>query len=251
MLWVQGVQPSGKMRDVELRVDPKGVPPPVPRRGDAVKFTVLWVGFLDVKFSGQVEDNNTARATYMNLMDNHMDNLGFQNYTRGTSSRVGWSFESYGFVYPSDFNYPGANLHLDRDAQWRWYAGAQVQRPAVNFNARIPPGNDTSNPALRDDDPVASQGMIFDLDSPWMTRWVRRQNIIQRGRWDFREFADVMSQGQLVRFGGRPILCPLFNHPADFAPGHELGAARPARRTRRHQTGSWYGDPPPVTWNLQ
>jgi hypothetical protein len=109
---------------------------------------------MDVKFSGQVEDNNTARARYMQYTANHGDNLGPQTFRLQMGNAFGWGFEAYRFVYPSDFNYPNAGLRLE------------ALPGSKDFRAQIPPGNDltTDRIGLRDDDPVASRGMIFDLD---------------------------------------------------------------------------------------
>jgi hypothetical protein len=107
-----------------------------------------------------VEDNNTARAYYSQYTVQQRGNLGPQHLRQRGGGVFGWSFEACGFVYPSDFNYPGAELHLDRDAHWAWYEGMQQQPPwETNFNANIPPGNDTTQQVrLRDETSHPSPG---------------------------------------------------------------------------------------------
>src|SRR5262249_31158270 len=80
----------------------------------------------------------------------------------------------------------------------------------------------------------------------------RPQNTIQRWRGDFKEFAQVMSQGQLVRASAVLQFYVRFSMMQQQAPqGTKWVMLTPPDVPGDHSADSWYGTPPPVTWNLQ
>ena len=201
-LYVQGNGASGSMRDTVLKAEPIIVNAKEKGAADTVSFTVLWVD-VSVSFTGSVSGDNDKADTYKNLTTAKHYALGLQTYDHGTVKSWGWGFQAQGIVYPSEFNYPGSNLKLDRDRQQYWYKGSDPLGEAVDFSAlaSIPPGNDPSHATWRDDNPLDSDpyGQIFDTDAPNIYLVTSPKDEIQRMRFNFKEFADITIDETVVR----------------------------------------------------
>jgi hypothetical protein len=90
------------------------------------------------------------------------------------SAELSGGTEARGLVQPADFDYPFTDLHLDRDvALMNWKGDGDVLIGVAVFRESIPPGGDTSEPELRDDDPSDSDpiGCIYDLVSCSSWNW--------------------------------------------------------------------------------
>ncbi len=200
--WVQAQEGySADMRDMEIRIQAQNLPQGVTLPDDFVKFTCVWVDTPQINFSGTVSADDSAGDNYKNNTDTGNTDLGFQNYNPpGAGAAVGWGFEASGLVHPSNFSYPNSDLKLDRDSLYRAYVGQNLW-PNQNFKnfGPIPPGNDTSIAAYRDDNPDSdASGNIYDLDAPWLACVNSPQNEVRRGRWDFKEFASITVLGALL-----------------------------------------------------
>jgi hypothetical protein len=156
--WVQGDQSSEAMRGESLTLTPVGgVGTP-----DSVAFTVLWVD-VSGRFSDKVSEDNNARNIYRDRTTAKTFNL---NGPLQTDDRWGYGVEIVGAVGPKDFD---DKIYLAKDIDF-YYFDDQTRRAhddealedIMGTKSGLP-GNDTSNPPLRDDDPNPN-GRIFDLD---------------------------------------------------------------------------------------
>ena len=226
ILYVEGVEGSAKMRDTEINVKPI-LPAPAAGTPDLVKYTVLWVD-VDVSLSGRVSPNNSKLQTYKDItydITNKMlpnkilphgqvsvtDVLGPHGTIPAVGARIGWGLEGRGAVSPSDFFYPGSDLHLAQDVEEYRYAappgGASVGGLTKKYSTDLPlapqGGNDTANPVFRDDDPRDSNGFIYYIDLPGLaTDPNSNQGVIQRARQNFKALAVITIDGILVRPSG-------------------------------------------------
>jgi hypothetical protein len=154
-----------------------------------------------VLFMGPTSMNNDKRGNYNTWTKAKTDNLGPQLYTDVDPSlwdaRFGWGIEAKAVVKPAGFNYRNNDLKLERDLEGIDWFGSTPSDPKV-FSTTIPPGNDPSLPAFRDDNPMPD-GMIYDLDAPGIFITTAAQNAIRRTRNNFKVFASITRGGKKVR----------------------------------------------------
>lgn len=191
-LYVQGADGSGTMRDISLKASHETA---LPDYGDVVKFTTLWVDPVNVAFSGPVSNGNDKREDYKDVTVADTYDLGLQHYDDQENEAVwiGWGFEVSAQVHPSDFSYPLVELKLERDAQCSYWLGSEVISNPTQFS------NDTSHEDWRDDDPVDSDGMIYDIDSPGIVKVIASAGEVRRVRDNFRSFASVTIGTSTIR----------------------------------------------------
>ena len=196
-LYVEGAIESDAMRDITLTVSSPGVP------GDSVAFTVLWVDRPTIRAQGQVSADNDKRDNYKAATLDDTYDLGLIKFNALVGSVYGYAYEAKGVVHPSNFDYPGVDLRLDRDAEYNEFLGLNGDQAGdtMRFNDIIPPGNDPSMDEYRDDTPQDSNppGSIYDLDAPGPRMTNHVQNYIKRVRYNFREFAKVTIDGTQLR----------------------------------------------------
>ena len=192
-LWVEGVNPSSAMRDVELSAIVEGHP----GQKDTAKLTVLWVEQPTVALAGSMSAHNAKRTAYKNWTKAGTFSLGLQEYNNHFGARMGCGSEASAKVHPSGFQFPGNNLKLERDYYFRDYDGSVVVSQG-NHSATLPPGNDTGPPAARDDNP-APDDTIYDWDAAGLPIPVAPQNTIKRTRNNFQAFASITVEGTSVR----------------------------------------------------
>jgi hypothetical protein len=230
-----------------------------------VTYTVLWVEQPQLHFEGIVSDTNTAQGNYVTLTDGKDVLLGFQNYTQPNGNHiVGWGYEAGAVVEPNNFDYPGvSDFQLTRDAHFRAYAGMLGDQEMNNyqpwdFSAKLPPGNDPSDPTLLDNNPKASGGMIYDLDAPWLTRAEAPYLNVMRGRWNFKEFGQIYIKEARAGLGGLVRCSPIetfFVRYSAFQDENPEGTnwklLDPPDISGDNEVGLYSGAEPPVTWNLQ
>src|SRR5687768_5704070 len=134
--WVEGTQPSSKMRDMKVTVTPVGG-----GTSDSIPFTVLWVT-LTGRFSGEISPDNASRRDREIRVAGKSVITGLWNvtvprtYQLGTSTvanlwrsptapdRYGMGMELIGTVSPADYDRP---VLLDRDQQAWAYVGPAGQ----------------------------------------------------------------------------------------------------------------------------
>jgi hypothetical protein len=191
-LWVEGVNQSDAMRDVELSAIVQG-----PGQKDTAKLTVLWVEQPTVALAGTMSATNAKRAGYGGWTKDGSFNLGLQQFNANFGARMGWGSEASAKVHPSGFNFPGNNLKLERDFYYRDYDG-NVLADQGNHSAHLPPGNDTGPASARDDTP-APNDTIYDWDAAGLPIPVAPQNTIKRTRNNFQAFASITVEGTSVR----------------------------------------------------
>jgi hypothetical protein len=196
-LYVEGVEPSNDMRDVTFSAKLVGNSSFV----DQAKATVVSVEMPTVSFMGPTSTNNDKRGNYNTWTKAKTDNLGPRVYTDESPSiwdaRFGWGIEASAVVKPAGFNYRNNDLKLERDLEGIDYFGS-TPSPTKVFRATIPPGNDLSLPAFRDDNPMPN-GVIYDLDAPGLHIDTADQNVIRRTRNNFKVFASITSGGKKIR----------------------------------------------------
>jgi hypothetical protein len=261
-LYVEGSGESVSMRDVTLTLAPEQVG----FGSDSVKFTVLWVDYVEMRWSSQsnVSADNETRDAYNSITIGDSYALGLQEYENPLA--WGWGTEAYGLVHPVDFDYSyfdlggahSADVYLDRDAQIRRWLNSGTplgEGEWTDFDdpAVPPPGNDTSGAAWRDDDNTNSSpvGFVYDLDAPNIYEVNSPVNEVRRFRANFRAFATVkLPDGTLVRASTITTYYIAFSIKQMQAPegadwqlvydvmGDNSAVYRPA-------------SPLPVTWNLQ
>ncbi len=198
-LYVEAVQPSEKMGDVELTLTLEGT-----EVSDKILLTCLWVEINEstCKFVGKMSADNAARQWYVDvIMCPSSDKLGPCQNVRG----MGWAVELTGRVRPADFD---MEVIMDKDAT----GFVCIEKPGAPIEANgdqplpePPPltsgqptkGNDLSPDTARDDDPMSggSEGIIYDLDAPGASFdiWCIKNTII-RARYNLRSFARFSGQ---------------------------------------------------------
>jgi len=185
------------MRDITFRANLVGNSSFV----DQAKATVVSVEMPTVSFMGPTSMNNDKRGNYKIWTKAKTDNLGPQVYTDEDPSlwdaRFGWGIEANAVVKPAGFNYRNNDLKLERDLEGMDWFGA-TPSPTKVFSATIPPGNDTSLAAFRDDNPMPN-GVIYDLDAPGLFLDTADQNRIRRTRNNFKVFASITRGGKKVQ----------------------------------------------------
>ena len=213
-LWVQGVEGveggkkvtgSGEMRDVKIKAEPVGNA----AGADDVLFTVLWVD-VTVAFKGKVSDDNDKRQAKKDVTfdadGKNTDALGISKTVLPDETRIGWSLEGRGLVHPADFSYPGSDLRLQRVWARKLYftpptgAGEPITSGSSDF------AEDSSLPGWLDNNPLDSDGYIYDLDNPGLRTSVAVSNQAQgttaRFRANFRQFAAITINGINTRPSG-------------------------------------------------
>jgi len=196
-LYVQGVQYSTAMRDVELDATPVGSQAAT----SAVKFTVLWVSQPTISFAGTVSTADTSSEAYKDSTVADTLELGLQHYNAAVGRRLGWGYEVQATVYPSDFDYPGVDLTLARDNAFHdWIGdGKETILPLRGFSV-LPAANDTSGPVWESIVSSNNHELIFDLDSPGLPDTVvAKKGTVERSRNNFKEFATINLNGTIVR----------------------------------------------------
>lgn len=195
-LFVEGSGESASMRDVTLTLASQSSA----ADSDSVKFTVLWVEPIDVAFFGTVSIDNDKREAYRAMTESDTYDLGLQKFVN--PDLWGWGTEARGTVHPSQFEYPLIDVRLDRDWEVRMFEGnGNPMGDPKDFSPSIPPGNDTSPAANRDDDPTDSDpfGAIYDWDSPGLFRDQAPANEVRRYRANFKAFATAPLPEDFVR----------------------------------------------------
>ena len=183
-LFVEGVEGSGSMRDVELRLT---------REDDGsftdwVKFTVLWVDISWKKEPADtVTDTNSRKAQYQDRNDDHNANLERHNFTLPSELRRGWGYEITGTVKPPDFT---GEVGWAQDWQMRGYVevppAKDVTTGKANWTGNYP---DVSNDGPDDtwqDKVLDGQGRVFFLDFPGSARTEAPQSTVKRFRANFK-----------------------------------------------------------------
>jgi hypothetical protein len=180
------------------------------RPSDSVTFTVLWVDEPNIKRFrwDTVADDNDKRNNYKAGTVANTYNLGLQRYNDTFDARLGWGIEARAEASPSAFDYPGNDLKLGRNAQYRiWEGAGATLHESLDYRPAIPPGNDTGPSFAQDNNPTDSNpvGFIYDWDNPGLrSASVSPVNTLRRVRMNFRVFAQLTVRGNLVR--ASPIL---------------------------------------------
>jgi hypothetical protein len=192
-LYVEGVEASGSMRDVTLKLSAQDQP----GSSDTVPFTVLWVDSVEVSFDGTMSSGNSARNNYRGMTAEDTYSLGFRQFLQAPgrpNGWWGWGLESHAVVQPANFAYPLSGFKLDRDWESKlWNAGGNLVSTGA-FSPTVPPGNDTSELAWRDDDPSDSDpiGAIYDTDAPGYAPQIAEPGgTVARYRANFKAFASI------------------------------------------------------------
>lgn len=196
-LWAEGDIASSLMRDVLLDL---GLETPPPGYKDKVTFTVLWVN-LSTDHSGSLETDNAGRDEYSalvvpppcytlgyHLFCTYHSDFSYQHFYNGRGSEFIGDVEPPDFI-PSEFSSDPDELHLARER----VSGNNFWGPNGYENS-LPtsPGDDTSGPPCRDDDPQSggSMGVIYDHDAPGFMVFLLYPNYIIRKRTNYREWAE-------------------------------------------------------------
>jgi hypothetical protein len=194
-LFVEGTGFSDTMRDVQLRTEIENVA----NSNDTVSFTVLWVDQPVVLTAGTISADNDKKNGYQGWTVANTLSLGVQFYNANFGARMGWGTEAGALVHPSNFNYPGNDLKLEREVEFHdWIGNGTSSIDQRSFSASIPPANDTGPPAARDDNPPPN-GIIYDWDAPGLAIPSAPQNQIRRTRNNFKAFASITIDGTAVR----------------------------------------------------
>jgi hypothetical protein len=184
-LYVEGAEASANMRDVSLTLTHDET-----SESDEVRFTVLWVT-VTTKHSGNVANDNSARATYHSFGVPPSYALGFRLEATSQIAFTAINSEFIGDVAPSDFQPSvfGGTLKLDREIiSSKYWWGANGNENSTDF----PTGPDTSGDSFRDDDPQSggSSGRIYDIDGPWLNVFsMDTPNVIIRKRSNYKQWA--------------------------------------------------------------
>jgi hypothetical protein len=192
-LWIEGVDASASMRDIEVSVDVAGVI----TKDDSAKLTVLWVDKPTVSLSGTTSPNNSKKGAYKAWTKAGTDNLGLQEYNATMGQRIGWGSEASAKVNPTKFKFPGSDLKLERDYDFKDINGS-VDMNSGSRSATVPPGNDTGPASARDDDPDPDD-MLYDFDAAGLGIPNVAVNTIYRTRNNFWAFASITVDGKPVR----------------------------------------------------
>jgi carboxypeptidase family protein len=191
--WIEGINASDSMRDIEISVDVAGVK----TKDDSAKLTVLWVDKPTVALSGTTSPNNDKKAAYKAWTKANTDNLGLQEYNATMGARMGWGSEASAKVNPTKFDFPGNDLKLERDYDYRDINGTVVMNSGAR-SASVPPGNDTGPASARDDNPDPDD-MLYDFDAAGLGIPNAPVNTIHRTRNNFWAFASITVEGKAVR----------------------------------------------------
>ncbi len=110
---------SSTMRDTGLDVKGQVSGEDIVNCVDSVDFTVLEVDTPTLRVGPpnvEVSTNNAKRENYRlwTVADTYL--LDLQVYNALYDARMGWGCETVATVYPANFDYPGNDLTLDRDA---------------------------------------------------------------------------------------------------------------------------------------
>jgi len=100
-------------------------------------------------------------------------------------------------VHPKKFQFPGSNLKLERDFDFRDFNGSTLLDSGTR-SATMPPGNDTGPAAARDDDPRPDD-TLYDWDAAGLNIPNAPAGTIHRTRNNFLAFASVTVEGKSVR----------------------------------------------------
>jgi hypothetical protein len=110
---------------------------------------------------------------------------------------MGWGSDASAKVHPAKFNYPGNDLKLERDFDFRDY-NDQTLLDSGARSASVPPGNDTGPATARDDNPDPDD-TIYDWDAAGLNIPNAPKNTIHRTRNNFWAFASITVEGKSVR----------------------------------------------------
>jgi hypothetical protein len=191
-LFVEGLTESDTMRDVKVTLD-HGTRTAV----DSATLTVLWVDKPTVNLAGKISKNNSKRNAYIGWTKAGTSKLGIQEYNAKFGARMGCGSEASAKVHPKKFQFPGSNLKLERDFDFKDFNGS-VQLAAGARSAVIPPANDTGPAAARDDDPRPDD-TIYDWDAAGLNIPNAPVGTIHRTRNNFQAFASITAEGKSVR----------------------------------------------------
>jgi hypothetical protein len=191
-LFAEGVTHSDKMRDIEVWTDFGPF-----QKTDGIRLTVLWLDQPVVNLAGNISANNDKRAAYMGWTLTGSDALGLQRYNATFGARMGWGSEAHARVHPDGFNYPGNDLKLERDFDFRDYNGTALLDSGAR-SATMPPGNDTGPASARDDNP-SPDDTLYDWDAAGLNVPNAPANTIHRTRNNFLAFGSITVEGVPVR----------------------------------------------------
>ncbi len=193
-LYVEGVDGSGSMRDVEIKL----AVATVPTHFDTVKFTVLWVDVTS-QYGGNMPDDNGAKSNYNSVVcpdGSSAATLGPHFFvTTGSpfDQNAAWGIGCLyrGQVHPSNFvpaQFGGTFLLRRTLDSGAYYGGANGETAGDPVTAH----QDVENPAARDDDPQSggSNGWIYDWDFPGLYAFYAAETDIIRVRLNFTEYAE-------------------------------------------------------------
>jgi len=248
-LYVEGANYSDSMRDITFTLNLEEQS----NVSDSAAFTVLWVDQPSVLFSGTISMNNAKRDNYRNWTASIVYDLGPRRFTSIAPSlfddRLGWGLEASATVHPAGFNYPNNNLKLERDVAACLYNGSTLVSPCTSFSSSIPPGNDTGDPASRDDNP-SPDDKLYDFDAPGTTNTATKpQNDIFRVRQNFKAFASITVGGTAVRCSSiRTYFSRLSIKQLTAPSGNNWVIIDPPDVTNDKQAGNGATN---LSWNLQ
>ncbi len=191
-VFVEGVDASDNMRDIKVTLD-HGTRTTV----DSATLTVLWVDKPTVNLAGTISKNNSKRKAYIGWTKARTSKLGLQEYNAKFGARMGWGSEASAKVHPTKFKFPGNDLKLERDFDFKDYNGNAVMASGAR-SASVPPGNDTGPASARDDNP-APDDTIYDWDAAGLNIPNAPVNTIHRTRNNFWAFASITAEGKSVR----------------------------------------------------
>ena len=191
-IFAEGVDASDTMRDVRVSLD-HGTRTTV----DSARLTVLWVDKPTVNLAGSMSKNNSKRKAYIGWTRAGTSKLGLQRYNANFGARMGWGSEASAKVHPKKFQFPGNDLKLERDFDFKDYNGAAMMASGAR-SASVPPGNDTGPAAARDDNPKPDD-TIYDWDAAGLNVPVAPVGTIHRTRNNFWAFASITAEGKSVR----------------------------------------------------
>ncbi len=240
-VFVEGVDASDNMRDVKVTLD-HGTRTTV----DSARLTVLWVDKPTVNLAGRISKNNSKRKAYIGWTTAGTSKLGLQRYNANFGARMGWGSEASAKVHPTKFQFPGNDLKLERDFDFKDYNGAAPMNSGAR-SASVPPGNDTGPPAARDDDPRPDD-KIYDWDAAGLNVPVAAVGTIHRTRNDFWAFASITVEGKSVRCSEIREYFIAFSQEQKKAPsGDKWKVKKPPDVAGDNNAGN---GPTKLTWDL-
>jgi hypothetical protein len=141
-LFVEGTGFSDTMRDVQLRTEIENVA----NSNDTVSFTVLWVDQPVVLTAGTISADNDKKNGYQGWTVANTLSLGVQFYNANFGARMGWGTEAGALVHPSNFNYPGNDLKLEREVEFHdWIGNGTSSIDQRSFSASFRPASGTGS----------------------------------------------------------------------------------------------------------